>query len=660
MKSFIAEIAQRRSSVLSRLARSIPLAGGTNSDLGLIQSSGFFDTKFYASKYGIHGGTAAAKHYVNVGWKLGFDPSAWFSTLSYLKLNPDVAAAGVNPLGHYLRHGRTEGRRVFEDGAPAPIAEQTDAEHADIGNAALPPAFSSAPAAQEGLLPELRRHFSAPYYLSFYRDVAKIGLDPLEHYLSHGWREDRNPSPTFDTPYYLRKHPELRQQNTDPLTHFLVSGGAAAFDSAPDHRIVLDPAKSAKDLPHWSDARVRIGVHAHVFYPELIGELYIALAQLPPHAMVRFTAVTEGDRRYVENWIKAKSPRWRFEIVLVPRIGQDLAPFFCGCVDLWRSTDLMLHIHTKRSLHTDFGDAWRRYLLDQCLGSPALLDRIFDVFANEPRVALVYPENYREIKKFAGLNGNESRLHALCEALGNGGFDVNSLDDFPAGSMAWFRSSAYADLVDYLNSFDAFGRDEEVEGTMAHVVERALSVVPLAAGLEVRSFSTPRRVALDYSPEARSYPVYFEPHAERWERDTPRIANNETNALAPRAMAYNRDSLNIHWVIPSFGPGAGGHMTIFRFVEFFERFGHRQTIWIQLALNYRAPADALKVIREHYRPLGERVFVRFLPNDVRQLSGDVLIATDAWSAYPVAAAGNFKERFYFIQDNEFIVSSGWG
>ena len=37
---------------------------------------------------------------------------------------------------------------------------------------------------------------------------------------------------------------------------------------------------------------------------------------------------------------------------------------------------------------------------------------------------------------------------------------------------------------------------------------------------------------------------------------------------------------------------------------------------------------------------------------MRSLAGDVIIATDCWTAFPVAAATNFKERFYFIQDHE--------
>ena len=39
-----------------------------------------------------------------------------FDTTGYLAANPDVAAAGINPLDHYLTLGTYEGRTVVNDG----------------------------------------------------------------------------------------------------------------------------------------------------------------------------------------------------------------------------------------------------------------------------------------------------------------------------------------------------------------------------------------------------------------------------------------------------------------------------------------------------------------------------------------------------------------
>ena len=46
----------------------------------------------------------------------------------------------------------------------------------------------------------------------------------------------------------------------------------------------------------------------------------------------------------------------------------------------------------------------------------------------------------------------------------------------------------------------------------------------------------------------------------------------------------NPKSLHIHWVIPNFTPGLGGHMTIFRAIDYLERCGHQCTIWVHSEL----------------------------------------------------------------------------
>lgn len=53
---------------------------------------------------------SAEQHFRLYGWQEGRDPNAVFDTSDYLALNPDVAAANINPLDHYLNFGLNEGR----------------------------------------------------------------------------------------------------------------------------------------------------------------------------------------------------------------------------------------------------------------------------------------------------------------------------------------------------------------------------------------------------------------------------------------------------------------------------------------------------------------------------------------------------------------------
>lgn len=52
----------------------------------------------------------ALEHYLNYGWKKGYNPNNWFDVKEYLKLNPDIKRKGIEPFGHYLAYGKKEGR----------------------------------------------------------------------------------------------------------------------------------------------------------------------------------------------------------------------------------------------------------------------------------------------------------------------------------------------------------------------------------------------------------------------------------------------------------------------------------------------------------------------------------------------------------------------
>ena len=135
------------------------------------------------------------------GWKEGRDPSASFDTTLYLKNNPDVAAAGIDPLEHYLLSGAAEGRAI----------------HAAIGSVVA--------------------GFDAQYYLSRYPDIMAARVDPLGHFNQHGWREGRNPNAVFDTAGYLAHYADVRAAGINPLQHYELFGWregrdpSASFDT---------------------------------------------------------------------------------------------------------------------------------------------------------------------------------------------------------------------------------------------------------------------------------------------------------------------------------------------------------------------------------------------------------------------------------------------
>ena len=66
--------------------------------------------------------------------------------------------------------------------------------------------------------------FDAAYYLAHNLDVAKAGADPLQHYVTYGWKEGRDPSAYFSTTYYLAHNPDVAKSGVNPLLHFEYNG----------------------------------------------------------------------------------------------------------------------------------------------------------------------------------------------------------------------------------------------------------------------------------------------------------------------------------------------------------------------------------------------------------------------------------------------------
>jgi O-antigen biosynthesis protein len=96
-------------------------------DSKLILDSGLFDQAYYVQKYGGYiapTGLDPVLHYLRIGGLNGFNPSTEFDSAMYLLEYPEVRKAKFNPLLHYIRHGRYEGRAIYPviEDAPAPIA----------------------------------------------------------------------------------------------------------------------------------------------------------------------------------------------------------------------------------------------------------------------------------------------------------------------------------------------------------------------------------------------------------------------------------------------------------------------------------------------------------------------------------------------------------
>lgn len=64
------------------------------------------------------------------------------------------------------------------------------------------------------------KYFDKKWYLKKYPDVAEAKMDPAQHYLVFGWKENRNPGPVFYTERYFQRNPDVFKANMNPLLHY--------------------------------------------------------------------------------------------------------------------------------------------------------------------------------------------------------------------------------------------------------------------------------------------------------------------------------------------------------------------------------------------------------------------------------------------------------
>lgn len=223
-------------------------AGANNlaRDIEILRGSGLFDRGGYLQMYPdvAASGMDPVEHYLRHGAHEGRNPSVWFDTGFYLAENPDVASSGINPLQHFYQHGWKEGRNPSPRFDMARYAKEHMGEQAGAVNPLLHRIRN--PIDDDGRGRPARDYdvlkasglFDDQYYLREYPDVARAALDPLEHYIERGAGEGRKASEWFDTAYYQRKYPDVAASTMNPLRHFCDFGWeelrnpSFAFDTA--------------------------------------------------------------------------------------------------------------------------------------------------------------------------------------------------------------------------------------------------------------------------------------------------------------------------------------------------------------------------------------------------------------------------------------------
>ncbi|KAF2990051.1 hypothetical protein MJC1_02968 [Methylocystis sp. MJC1] len=513
----------------------------------------------------------------------------------------------------------------------------------------------------------LPEDFDLAAYRSFNKDLASQFTQDWQfklHYIQYGRRE-------------------RRKFKLDGATRYVHSYELLAPDGSVPARRPTDETDFALEIPFRFEAQVSqsrpIAAFVHCFYPDVLPLILQRLENIPGGVDLYLSTNVEEKKAEVEE-LTASWRKGRVEIRIFPNRGRDIAPKFVGFKDVYSRHDLFVHLHTKKSPHAgDILSGWRDYLLDNLLGSPEIVRSNLSLF-DDPKIGVVFPQHFFNVRSMLNWGFDYDMARALVAPMGVS-LNKNLTLEFPSGSMFWGRTDALNPLLESKLQFSDFPEETgQIDGTIAHAIERSLLMI-----VESRGYEWLKVVQRDLYPLAQTIlsvagpddiakhrSRVFQPCLSRADAIscTERLGMPETKPLLSYPSRNERPRINI--LVPSVNPAEiyGGISTALKLFDLIsaalgESFDRRIIV-----TDSRISPEAYE-IHSAYSPVP---FFQSLDAEPMQIvdgtdravgrlnlrAGDIFLATAWWTARHAVEFGRDQKRYfrkkpafiYFIQDDE--------
>ena len=245
-------------------------------------------------------------------------------------------------------------------------------------------------------------------------------------------------------------------------------------------------AVRARQLPRKSS---RAAIVIHAYYPEVLQEMLPYLEEISPDKADLWITTTEERSTLVRNLLSGLA--LRMSIRVNPNRGRDVLPFLMLLPELLTADyGYVLKLHTKKSLHRVDGDAWRRAFYETLL-NPQNMQHSRARMEQDLTLGMLAPKGYIvPMELFWGSNARQASL--LAKRMGITFQELNALR-FVAGTMFFCRWEVLLPIWALQLQAEDFEEEcGQVDGTLAHAVERAFGMACFAAGSRIENaYQTP-------------------------------------------------------------------------------------------------------------------------------------------------------------------------
>lgn len=152
-----------------------------------------------------------------------------------------------------------------------------------------------------------------------------------------------------------------------------------------------------------------------------------------------------------------------------------MIPLLFQLRDVIKKYKYFCHIHTKKSLHIDFGNNWRNYLFNNLLGDKYIISEILTEFENNEKLGFIFPETYyKTLDKFGKekLDSNYKYMNYILKHLFDKIRVSDNYFDYPEGNMFWARVNAVYQIFELEKKKKFINEKGKLNLTLIHGIER--------------------------------------------------------------------------------------------------------------------------------------------------------------------------------------------
>ncbi len=238
------------------------------------------------------------------------------------------------------------------------------------------------------------------------------------------------------------------------------------------------PVASVKTETQKSSSTLAIVIHA--FYPEIFSEILEMLELSKFRNLSLYVTTPLKSSAAIEQLLKKSS--FKFKIFISENHGRDILPFINVLPKIFEDGhQLVLKLHTKGSNHLNKKELWKNDLFEKLIGKDNLVKNV-QLFNQNNLLGILGPVGHI-VPMYLYYGANALNVKMLSDKLGIESSQLQNLN-FVAGSMFFATKKTLLPILGLGLTADQFEPEfNQLDGTMAHAVERAFGLGLLISGL---------------------------------------------------------------------------------------------------------------------------------------------------------------------------------